>query len=106
MKLSEHKSNDYGSGRLDALAAVNAVDPDVVSETLGKIAVYPNPSTGYFTLFDDGINSVSIFSIEGKSLKTIEVDGSECHIDDLPNGVFVLKIDTDQGIIVNKIVKM
>jgi len=106
VKLTEHKSNDYGSGRLDALAAVNAVDPDMVSETLGKISVYPNPSMGDFTIVGDGISLVSVFSVEGKLLKTIKVDGAECHIDGLPNGVFVLKIDTDQGVIVNKIVKM
>ena len=106
VKLTEHKSNDYGSGRLDALAAVNAVDPDMVSETLGKISVYPNPSMGDFTIVGDGINSVSVFSIEGKLLKTTEFNGNECHIHSLPNGVFVLKIDTNQGVIVNKIVKM
>ena len=106
VKLTEHKSNDYGSGRLDALAAVNAVDPDAVSETQNEIGVYPNPSIGDFTIVGDRINSVSVFSIEGKLLKTIEVYGNECHINGLPNGVFVLKIDTNQGVIVNKIVKM
>ena len=106
VKLTEHKSNDFGSGLLDALAAINAVDPDAVSETQNEIGVYPNPSKGNFTIVGDGINSVSIFSIEGKLLKTIEVNGNECHIGGLPNGVFVLKIDTDQGVIVNKIVKM
>ena len=103
---NRHKNNDFGSGLLDALAAVNAVDPDTVSETQNEIGVYPNPSKGNFTIVGDGINSVSVFSIEGKLLKTIEFNGKECHIDGLPNGVFVLKIDTGQGIIVNKIVKM
>ena len=106
VKLTEHKSNDFGAGLLDALTAVNAVDPDVVSETQNEIGVYPNPSKGDFTIVGEGINSISVFSVEGKLLKTIEVNGNECHINGLPNGVFVLKIDTDQGVIVNKIVKM
>ena len=103
---NRHKNNDFGSGLLDALAAVNAVNPDAVSETQNEIAVYPNPSMGDFTIVGDGINLVSVVSFEGKLLKTIEVNGNECHINGLPNGVFVLKIDTDQGVIVNKIVKM
>ena len=106
VKLTEHKSNDFGAGLLDALAAVNAVNPDAVNETQNEIAVYPNPSIGDFTIVGEGINSVSVISVEGKLLKTIEVNGNECHINGLPNGVFVLKIDTDQGVIVNKIVKM
>ena len=106
VKLTEHKSNDFGAGLLDALAAVNAVDPDAVSETQNEIGVYPNPSIGDFTIVGEGINSVSVISIEGRLLKTIETSGNECHINGLPNGVFVLKIDTNQGIIVNKIVKM
>ena len=32
VKITEHKSNDYGAGRLDALAAVNAVDYDALVE--------------------------------------------------------------------------
>ena len=103
---NRHKNNDFGSGLLDALAAVNAVDPDAVSETQNEIGVYPNPSIGDFTIVGEGINSVSVISVEGKLLKTIVVNGNECHINGLPNGVFVLKIDTDQGVIVNKIVKM
>ena len=103
---NRHKNNDFGSGLLDALAAVNAVNPDAVSETQNEIAVYPNPSMGDFTIVGDGINLVSVVSFEGKLLKTIEVNGNECHINGLPNGVFVLKIDTNHGVIVNKIVKM
>ena len=106
VKLTEHKSNDFGAGLLDALAAINAVNPDVVSETQNEIGVYPNPSKGDFTIVGEGINSVSVVSAEGKLLKTIEVNGNECHINGLPSGVFVLKIDTNQGVIVNKIVKM
>ena len=106
VKLTEHKSNDFGAGLLDAFAAVNAVDPDAVSETRNEIGVYPNPSMGDFTIIGDGMDSVSVISAEGKLLKTIEVNGNECYINGLPNGVFVLKIDTSQGVIVNKIVKM
>jgi subtilisin family serine protease len=106
VKLTEHKSNDFGSGRLDALAAVNAVNPDAVSETRNEVGVYPNPSMGDFTIVGEGIKSVSVFSVDGKLLKITEVNGKRCHINGLPNGVFVLKIDTDNGVIVNKIVKM
>lgn len=106
VKLTEHKSNDFGTGRLDALAAVNAVDYDGIEEKQGKAQVYPNPSTGDFTVACEGIQAISVFSVDGKLLKTIEVNGSEYRIENLPKGVYVLKIDTENGVIMNKIVKM
>ena len=47
MPLSSHKSNDFGSGRIDALAAVNAVGDDGIDEINDSgFVVYPNPSHG------------------------------------------------------------
>ena len=106
VKLTEHKSNDFGSGLLDAFAAVNAVDYDGVEEIRNEAQVYPNPSTGDFTIACEGIQKISVFSVDGKLLETIEINGNECRIKDLPKGVYVLKIDTEKGVIVNKIVKM
>ena len=106
VKLTEHKSNDFGSGLLDALAAVNAVDYDGIEEKQGKAQVYPNPSTGDFTVACEGIQAISVFSVDGKLLKTIEVNGNEYRIENLPKGVYVLKIDTENGVIMNKIVKL
>lgn len=106
VKLTEHKSNDFGSGLMDALAAVNAVDYDGIEETQNEAYVYPNPSSCDFTVSGEGIRKVSVFFSDGKLLKTIEVNGKTYHIDDLPKGVFILKIDTENGVIVNKIVKM
>ena len=106
VKLTEHKSNDFGSGLLDAFAAVNAVDYDGIVEKQAKAQVYPNPSTGAFTIACEGIQTISVFSVDGKLLKTIEVNGNEYRIENLPQGVYVLKIDTENGVIVNRIVKL
>ena len=106
VKLTEHKSNDFGSGLLDAFAAVNAVDYDGVEEIRNEAQVYPNPSTGNFTVAGEGIHRVSVFSVEGKLLKVIEINENECRIEGLMNGVYLLKIDTENGVIVNKIVKL
>ena len=91
---------------MDALAAVNAVDYDGVEEIRNEAQVYPNPSTKDFTIAGEGIHRVSAFSIEGKLLETIEMNGNECRIEDLMKGVYLLKIDTENGVIVNKIVKL
>ena len=65
VQLTEHKSNDFGSGLLEALAAVNAVDYDGIEEMRNKVQVYPNPSKGNFIVAGEEIHRVSVFSAEG-----------------------------------------
>lgn len=106
MKLTEHKSNDFGSGRLDALAAVNAVDHNAINESQTEVTVFPNPSTDSFTLGGDKINRVFVYSVEGRLLRAMEVNGNKCQLHHLSRGVYVLKIDTEHGVFLDKIVKL
>lgn len=104
--LTPHKSNDFGAGLLDALAAVNAVNYDNLAESRHEATIYPNPSSNDFTVILDGMLSIGVFTLEGRLLRTIEAGDNECHIESLSNGVYLLKINTKDGVIVNKIVKM
>ena len=104
--LTPHKSNDFGAGLLDALAAVNAVNHDGLAESRHEAMVYPNPSSDDFTVAFEGMQSVNVFTLEGRLLRTLEASGNECHIEGLSNGIYLLKINTKDGVIANKIVKM
>jgi len=106
VKLTEHKSNDFGSGLLDALAAVNAVDHDAVSETQNEIGVYPNPSVGNFTIQCECMRQVEIYSIDGRLVKSLSVNGSECVVEGLEKGVYLVKIETNKEAFTKKVVKM
>lgn len=102
--LSEHKSNDFGSGRIDALAAVNAVDYDDIEETTLEVNVFPNPTYDHLTIVGEEMRQVSVFSMDGKLAKIVENPGNTLRIDGLDNGVYMLKIDTQKGLITKKIV--
>ena len=104
VKLTEHKSNDFGSGLLDALAAVNAVDYDAVSEARNEAKVYPNPSTNTFTIQCEGMKQIEIYSIDGRLVRSLSVTESECLIEGLGRGVYLLRIRTGEGNIVRKMV--
>lgn len=105
VKLTDHKSNDFGSGRLDALAAVDAVDYDALAETEQPQAlVYPNPSTDNFTVICEGMTRIEVFSLDGKLLKTIH--DSQCRIVGLGSGGYFVRIETGKGVIMKKIVKL
>lgn len=104
--LSPHKSNDFGSGRIDALAAINAVGYTGLEERGINVQVYPNPTHDHVTVTCEGMSQVSVFSLDGKLIKQAESHGNECRIDGLTNGVYVLNIETNDGLITRKIVKL
>ena len=107
VKLTEHKSNDFGSGLLDALAAVNAVEAcDGINEQSIEAEVFPNPSNGSFTILCEGLKRVSVYSVDGRLVQNQLVKGSECLIEGLESGVYLVRIETDKETFVRIIVKM
>ena len=97
--LSVHKSNDFGSGRIDALAAVNAVGDDGIDEINDEdLAVYPNPSKGILfvkTCHDASLQSeYRIVNILGETISSEKIisENQEVDVSNLPNGIYLLKI--------------
>ncbi|MBQ8957884.1 MAG: S8 family peptidase [Bacteroidales bacterium] len=76
-----------------------------VDERERAVNVYPNPSTGIFTVVCEGMTEATVFSADGKLVKRIAANG-QCHIEGLSNGVYLLKINTKSGILVRRIVKI
>jgi serine protease AprX len=107
VKLTPTKSNITGVGRVDALAAVNAVEAyDGINEQSIEAEIFPNPSIGSFTIICEGLKQVSVYSVDGRLVKTFEVNETECRIDDLERGVYLVRMETSNETIVQKIVKM
>jgi len=107
VKLTPTKSNLTGVGRVDALAAVNAVEAgDGVNENKFEANVYPNPATDIVTIECDGVKQVKIFGLDGSLLKNIETSNTTIQIDDLASGVYLLRIETGKGTAMSRIVKL
>ena len=105
VKLTDHKSNDFGAGRLDALAAVNAVDFNAISEgDPSQLSVYPNPSHGAFTVSCEGMQQVEVFSVDGRLLQRMENVGETCQINGLADGVYLLQVTTLHGKSLHKVI--
>ena len=93
--LSAHKSNDFGSGRIDALAAVNAVGDDGIDEPVaGNIMVYPNPANGLITIegISADLSQIPLINIQGQ-LIDIQVKNNQIDVSNLPAGIYLLKIN-------------
>jgi len=87
----------------------NGVKPITNGEL--QITVYPNPTTGQLTM-DNGqltINNVEVFDVYGKKLLSSPVSfmSPETSIDisNFSNGIYLLKITTETGIITKKVIK-
>ncbi len=107
VKLTPTKSNITGVGRVDALAAVNAVEAyDGVTEQSIEAEIFPNPSSSSFTIACEGVKRVSVYSVDGRLVKTFEVKATECRIDDLERGIYLVRMEMSNETVVQKIVKM
>ncbi len=107
VKLTPTKSNITGVGRVDALAAVNAVQAwDGVEETALNANLFPNPTHDNVTIQCEGMKQVEIYSIDGRLVQSLSVNDSECLIEGLDCGVYMVRIGTKVGSVVMKMVKM
>ncbi|WP_293872392.1 T9SS type A sorting domain-containing protein [Flavobacterium sp.] len=93
------------------------VDNFVVTQTLGiseflssKLNVYPNPANNVINFSNDInaiITAIEMSDLNGRivKLQKFNVTNGQVYISDLSTGVYMMKITTDQGIAVKKIVK-
>lgn len=104
-RRGNHKDNSFGAGCIDALAAVNAVNYDAVSDLESQqLVVFPNPSTGLVNIQCEGMKRLELISMEGKCIKNLEVNDSSLQIDGLEKGVYLVRVISDEGVTATKVV--
>ena len=104
ISLSTHKSNDFGSGRIDALAAVNAIGDDgVVENEKDMVSIYPNPAKDFITFPET--SQISLMNIDGQFVGIHVQKNNQIYIGDLPNGIYLMKIESSEGVFYKKIIK-
>ena len=106
VKLSEHKNNDFGAGRIDALAAVNAVIYDATEEDeRQQVMVYPNPSTGAFNIVCEGMKQIEVYSVDGRLMQCFQTDSNSIQLNNLDKGIYLLQVTSTDTRLFQKIVK-
>ena len=72
-------------------------------------SLYPNPNNGQFTVASEQytVNSVQIYDVYGKLLKTVEVNSNTAVIDahELSAGMYFVRISTEKGVVTKSFVK-
>lgn len=108
VKLTPQKSNITGVGRVDALAAVNAVPEwDGVNESNeGSCHIFPNPSKNYFNIECEGMQRIEIFTMDGRQVQDIKTASPAHQLHGLTSGTYLVKIITVNGVITKKVVRL
>lgn len=72
-----------------------------------KLTLYPNPVTNqlYFSSSDQIIKNVVIYNITGSLVKTISNATESVDVSNLPKGSYVVKVSTNEGEFIQKILK-
>lgn len=96
---------DNGKFANQATYMIDVTYPAGVEEYTAESTVYPNPATDVINIkTSDNVERVEIYNMQGQLVK-MEVNVENISVRDLSNGVYMLKLTTDKGSSMHKIVK-
>jgi len=81
--------------------------PTIESNLNGLVTIYPNPVHDILYINSDRLNIrlLTLFAHSGIKVKSQNKNNHELIVSDLSKGIYILKIDTDKGVISKKILK-
>ena len=83
----------------------NAGHPAGIEEANdSRIALYPNPTTSILNIAANGVKEVSVLDINGRTVMT-EQNVNSIDMSELANGVYFVRVITNDGVATEKIVK-
>ena len=79
-----------------------------VPESLTKAVIYPNPTSGQLTIEAEEMTEVSVYDLVGQCVMRQSVDNDHAVIEmgALLNGVYMVKVETRNGAVMQRVVKM
>ena len=69
----------------------------------GEISIYPNPATDVITVTNEGVNSVAVYSVAGSLVASSK--SNVVNVANLVKGIYVVKANTEAGVISGQIIK-
>lgn len=92
---------------MDIRVDISLIPTSVEPNTAYSLNIYPNPNTGDFTISNQGKYSIMIFDITGRLVynNSLAFDNTPVSLSGNPNGIYIVKIATEKGIITKRIIK-
>lgn len=96
-------NGNFGSQATYMIDVTSTVD---IEEYTSETAIYPNPATDMINISTDNqIQRVEIFNMQGQLVKVQTGEVTSISVKDLANGLYTLKLTTDNGTSMHKIIK-
>lgn len=92
-----HNPPDYCFDMRQVLSAPSLSNDDAIS-------IYPNPAEDYISIAGD-VQELSIYSMSGVLQKHVHQPQQKLNIEDLPRGVYLVRLQTMKGILHRRLVK-
>ncbi len=68
-----------------------------------KAIIFPNPTNGILNIGNRDLNSIYIYNMAGQKIKEF-IPKPQIDLSDIPKGIYFLKLISNQGILVDKII--
>ena len=72
-------------------------DPTSIQENAKETKVYPNPAQDMLHVEGAGVTQVEVFNILGQSVLNVHENLNAIPLDQLPNGLYLIRLQTQQG---------
>ena len=79
---------------------------DVDENNTIKATIYPNPSQNEFNIVCDNMTRITVYNVMGSKIMDTDVNSSRYNISSLESGVYFINIETTDGNIVRKVVRL
>ena len=90
---------------VDGIHNFVTVTTDGLDENGESVSVYPNPARARLTIEAEGLRHVTLLNVQGQIVYDAIAEGNQTNIAlaDYVTGLYILRIDTENGIIVRQV---
>ena len=71
---------------------------------LDEVSVFPNPASDNVTIQCAGMTSIEVFSIDGRLVQNVKVEGDVCQVEGLNSGIYVIRILKGEQALVRRLI--
>ena len=77
---------------------------DIEEDVLSKLEIYPNPTSGIIIINNDNVKKIEVLDVEGRILSGYK-NTNTIDISKYGKGVYTLRIELPEGVVVRKVVR-
>ncbi len=107
-RLTIDRSDNVWVGTSSGLSKISfptGIDNNLIAST-NTFTVFPNPATTQLNISNNfNIQEVRILDLTGKTIKTISKKTELINVEDLIDGVYIIRLFSDEGIFTQKFIK-